>query len=149
MYLRYCCLLSVWWVLLLTGCAYSSTASSPAPAPPGRAVAENRNTTSTVVEPNGVVTLNDAVRFALVNHPALRAFSWERRAAEARALQAGLLPNPELDVGIEEFGGAGARRGFEGAETSIELGQLIELGDKRFRRTRVAEIEKDLAQWGY
>jgi len=149
MYVRSRCFLSVWLALLGTGCAYKSTASSPSQARPGRAVAENRNPTSAVVEPNGVVTLNDAVRFALINHPTLRAFPWEQRAAEARTLQASLLPNPELEVEIEEFGGTSNRRGFDGAETSIQLGQLIELGGKRAKRMKLAGIERDLIQSGY
>ena len=128
---------SVWLVLLLMGGACAATASSPSRA------------ADAAVEPNGVVTLTDAVRFALVNHPALRAFPWERRAAEALALQAGRRPNPELEVEVEEFAGAGDRRGFDGAETSIQLGQLIELGGKRAKRAKLAGIEADLVQSDY
>jgi len=97
-------------------------------------------------DPKGTITLRDAVAFALINNPKLKAFSLDIRAAEARKLQAGLLPNPEIDLGIEEFGGTGGRAGFDSSETSIQIGQLIELADKRSKRTHLATIEKDLAE---
>ena len=98
-----------------------------------------------IAEPTGVITLRDAAAFALVNNPELRAFYLEIRAAEARKLQAGLLPNPKIGVEVEEFGGTDERRGFDSAETRIELGQLIELGGKRSKRVRVASLEESLA----
>jgi len=97
----------------------------------------------------GTITLRDAVALALVNNPKLKAFSLDIRAAEARKLQAGLLPNPEIDVEVEEFGGTGDRAGFDSSETSIRIGQLIELADKRSKRTHLADIEKDLAEFDF
>ena len=94
----------------------------------------------------GTITLRDAVALALVNNPKLKAFSLDIRAAEARKLQAGLLPNPEIDVEVEEFGGTGDRAGFDSSETSIQIGQLIELADKRSRRKDLAALEKNLAE---
>ena len=96
--------------------------------------------------PTGTITLRDAVALALVNNPKLKAFSLDIRAAEARKLQAGLLPNPEIDLEVEEFGGTGGLAGFESSQTSIQIGQLIELSDKRSKRTHLAALEKDLAE---
>ena len=93
-------------------------------------------------ELTGTITLRDAVAHALVNNPKLKAFSLDIRAAEARKLQAGLLPNPEIKVEVEEFGGMDDRAGFDSSETSIQIGQLIELADKRSKRTHLADIEK-------
>ncbi len=57
-----------------------------------------------VAEPNGVITLRQALALALVHNPELRAFSWEVRASEARRLQASLLPNPEIeDIDLSNF----------------------------------------------
>jgi cobalt-zinc-cadmium efflux system outer membrane protein len=97
-------------------------------------------------DPTGTITLRNAVALALINSPKLKAFSLDIRAAEARKLQAGLLPNPEIDLEIEEFGGTGGRAGFDSSETSIQIGQLIELADKRSKRTHLAALEKDLAE---
>jgi len=100
-------------------------------------------------EPNGVMTLSEALAMALMHNPELRAFSWELRVSEARQLQERPLPNPELQVEVEEVGGTGERTDFDGAETTIQLSQLIELGDKRAKRIKVAELEKELARWDY
>jgi cobalt-zinc-cadmium efflux system outer membrane protein len=84
-----------------------------------------------------------------MNNPGLAAFSWEVRAGDARTLQAGLLPNPELETEIEGIGGTGEQKRFDGTETTIALNQLIELGRKRSKRKRVAALERDLAGWDY
>lgn len=99
--------------------------------------------------PTGTITLRDAVAYALIHNPDLKAFSFEVRAAEARVLQAGLLPNPEIAVEIEEFGGGGARSGFDSAETTIQLGQLIELGGKRDKRIRLVSLDEERTRWAY
>jgi cobalt-zinc-cadmium efflux system outer membrane protein len=108
----------------------------------------NPNTAPAIIpeEPTGTITLRDAVAIALINNPKLKAFSLDIRAAEARKLQAGLLPNPEIKVQIEEFGGTGGMAGFDSTETSIQIGQLIELANKRSKRTHLATLEKNLAE---
>jgi cobalt-zinc-cadmium efflux system outer membrane protein len=98
-------------------------------------------------EPTGVLTLRQALALALLQNPALASAAWEVRAGEARTLQAGLLLNPEFGVEVENFAGSGEFRGFDVAETTITLGQVIELGGKRLRRARVAALERDLAAW--
>lgn len=100
-------------------------------------------------EPSDELSLRDALALALLKSPELAVFSWEVRAANARILQASLIPNPELGVEVENFGGSGTQKSFEGAESTIALSQLIELGGKRDKRTRVATLERDLAGWDY
>ena len=100
-------------------------------------------------EPTGQLTLRAAFATALLNSPALAAFSWEARAREAGAMQAGRLPNPEFSLEVEEFGGGGDRSAFDGADTTVRFGQVFELGAKRAKRQRVATLERDLAAWDY
>ena len=100
-------------------------------------------------EPNGIISLGDVLALTLVRNPELSAYSYEIRVREAQALQGNLLPNPELGVRTEEFGGTGDTRGFDGAETTIEVSQLIELADKRAKRTSVAKLDTELADWDY
>ncbi|MHC4640366.1 MAG: TolC family protein [Planctomycetota bacterium] len=105
--------------------------------------------TSQISEPNGVLTLSQALALALMKNPELKAFSLQIRVSQARELQAGLWPNPALDVEVEEVGGTGQRSGFDAAETTIQLSQLIELGDKRTKRRKLASLEKELAGSDY
>jgi len=116
--------------------------------PPGNTSAQTDAATLSD-EPTGAITLRDALSYALMHNPKLAAFSYEIRAAEARALQAGLWPNPELEVEAENVGGTGELSGFGAAETTIGLGQLIELAGKRAKRRRVASLEGSLAEWDY
>ena len=102
-----------------------------------------------ISEPTGDITLRQALALALMHNPELKAFSWDVRASQARQLQASLWPNPVLGVEVEEVGGTGQRSGFDAAETTIQLSQLIELGDKRGKRTKLASLEKELAGSDY
>jgi cobalt-zinc-cadmium efflux system outer membrane protein len=95
------------------------------------------------------ITLSNAFALVLGNNSSLAAFGEDIRAKDAAAMQAGRLPNPELAVEVENFAGRDAREGFDGAETSISLSQLIELGGKRHKRQRIAALEKELADWDY
>lgn len=98
-------------------------------------------------EPEGPITLADAVALALDKNPELAAFSVERRVAEGRVIQSGLLPNPELSALAENIGGAKELTG--GGQTTIQLSQLIELGGKRYARTHVAQLSQGLAEKDY
>lgn len=100
-------------------------------------------------EPIGVVTLRDVLALAVSRNPELAIYPYDLRVADARMLQAGLWPNPGLEVEIEEVGGTGGRSGFDGAETTVRIDQPIELGGKRAKRVRVAQLDKELAQWDY
>jgi cobalt-zinc-cadmium efflux system outer membrane protein len=97
----------------------------------------------------GILTLRQVLSLALMRNPELASFSWEVRMAEARTLQAGLLPNPEIEIAMEEFGGARERSDFDAMETTFALSHLFELGGKRSKRTRLAALERDLAGWDY
>lgn len=105
--------------------------------------------------PIGDLALRDALGLALLHSPELAAFAWETRAREARALQAGRLPNPVLEVLAEDLAEAAALRGGAGGrrliqpQTTIQLSQLIELGGKRAARQKLAALNRDLAAWDY
>lgn len=135
---------------LLAGCAstgrYSAT---PPPRSLGAeyAAVEATNEAAQEVLVPDVVKLTDAWALALRANPELAAFSRNVRAAEAQVLQAGVLPNPELEVELEEYDRAG--EGFDSAELAVGIGQLFELGGKRRWRMRMAEAEGELAGWDY
>lgn len=99
--------------------------------------------------PAGALTLQQALADGLMSSPDLVVFAWDVRAAEARELQAALLPNPELSTEVENFAGNNEMQGFKSAETTVQISQLFELGGKRGYRKRTAELEKNLAGWEY
>lgn len=93
---------------------------------------------------NPVLSLGDALVRTLEGSPALAAYSWELRAAEARELQAGLRPNPEFEIEVEELGVRS-----EEVEATVLLSQSIELGGKRAARLRLARSDQELSRWDY
>ena len=100
-------------------------------------------------EPEGDLTIADALRAALLHSPALAAVSWEIRSREALALQAGLLPNPEASVETEQFGGTKDRDTIDSHQATLSLAQRVEFGGKRSKRIRLAEADTTLAEWDF
>jgi len=116
--------------------------------PPGKP-SEIESLLQKLDNPSGVMTLQQVLSLALLQGPELKVFSWEIRLAEARALQAGLLPNPEIGTSVENFRGEKDQTGFKSAETTVQISQRMELGGKRSKRKHLAGIEKNLAGWDY
>jgi len=111
---------------------------------------ESGATESLVVEePTGALTLRKALALALARNPGLAATSWSVRAAEARALQEGLPPNPEMRIRLNDFAGTGTFRGARYSQQVIRLSQIIELGGKAAKRRRAVHLEAALLGWDY
>lgn len=118
---------ALWHACLL--CCWTSpvwAVTLPAPEPP---------------HPVGMLTLGDAVAAALRGHPELEVMAWERRAAEARRLQAGLRPNPELIATLENGPGTGEHSGLSLLETTIQLALPLEPGARRDARLGISGAE--------
>lgn len=62
-------------------------------------------------------------------------------AAEARARQAGVRPNPSLSLEVENFAGSSPYTGLDAHETTLVIGQTLELGGKREARVEAARAE--------
>ena len=97
----------------------------------------------------GAITLGQALEAALLKNPDLQAFSYEVRAREAETLQAGLTFNPMLNVQVENVAGTGNFNGVGQSETTVQLSQRLELGDKRNLRRSSANLSKEIAGWDY
>jgi cobalt-zinc-cadmium efflux system outer membrane protein len=95
------------------------------------------------------LTLSSAIEKTLLQSPALQSFPYQQRAAEAEVLQAGLKPNPVLQANAENVLGTGESRFLSGAELTLSLSQLIEMGDKRQRRINVANVRTTELQHSY
>lgn len=128
-------------------------------------------------EPNGVITLEQAIAAALSSSPDLATYPWDLRVADARIAQARLRPNPEISIEAENvrlgggnptsetsravgLGPDGLLGGFEQvsesgsgvfseAEFTLSLAQTFELGGKRAARILAAEKEREVASWDY
>jgi len=72
-----------------------------------------------IEEPQGALSLEEVLRAALLQNPELSATAFKVRTAEARTLQAGLLPNPELELEFENFGGTEEVRGVDASESTF------------------------------
>ncbi|MDQ8190236.1 TolC family protein [Roseibacillus persicicus] len=94
----------------------------------------------------GAITRENAIRHALGYSPILQSQRAELRALQAETVQAGLPPNPELGIEIENFAGSGGSRGFDGAEITAALSQRLEVAGKRSKRTLVAALETEAAK---
>jgi len=88
------------------------------------------------------LTLAEAIASALERNPDLRATRYELTAAQGRITQAGLRINPTLDLELENFAGTGDVHGIGVMETTLSVGQVIELGNKRDLRVAVAESDR-------
>ncbi len=119
--------LSVTVLLLLAGFA----SSQPCPLP--------------AEIPQAEINLTDAVARAIACNPALASAASKVLAAEARVQQAGLFPNPELEMEYENFGGQDEFHGFDGADATIAIAQPFPIGGSRARRRDVADAEVQLA----
>jgi outer membrane protein, heavy metal efflux system len=105
--------------------------------------------TPEVAEPAGALTLRQALALTLTHNPELAAVSYDIRIAEARILQAKLLPNPEAQFTSENIAGSGDYSNGKRSENTLLLGQLIELGGKRRARVSEAAFGRDLADFDY
>jgi cobalt-zinc-cadmium efflux system outer membrane protein len=105
---------------------------------------------SLATEPEGKpLNLATALAIALEKSPVLSSFSWDIRAAEARIIQAKLVPNPEISLEGEDFTRADVRSATESMQNTLELSQLIELGGKRNSRVREAQFDREASEWDY
>ncbi len=89
--------------------------------------------------------LDEALRRAAERNPALIAQAYRERAAEAIIEQAGLRPNPTLDLSLENFAGTGRVQGVRGLETTVQASQIFERGGKREKRVALAGRERETA----
>jgi cobalt-zinc-cadmium efflux system outer membrane protein len=91
-------------------------------------------------------TLERALITAGASSPSLEAADAGVRAAGAARKVAGLRPNPEVQVQVENVGGSGPYRGTQSAETTTGVALPIELGGKRSARIAVADARSTRAQ---
>lgn len=95
--------------------------------------------------PATALTLDQLLARAVERSPALSAQRYGERAAEALIEQAGLRPNPQLDVSLEDFAGTGRVQGVRSLQTTVQASQTLERGGKREKRVALASRDRDVA----
>ena len=89
------------------------------------------------------LSLREALSRTLQSNPDLAAYQYVLKAQDGRITQAGLKPNPTLTADLENVLGTGDTSGFDAAELTIGLSQLIELGGLRDKRIASARIGRE------
>lgn len=146
-------------LVLAAGCASEETLiEPPSKSTLGERVYEqspalnqniNKQSDSDSVTISERLTFSDALAKTLLKNPQLQSYAWQIRVKEAERIQASLLPNPELEAEMENFGGTGPFESFDNREMTIKLGQKVLLGADRMKAKRVAALNKELAGWDY
>lgn len=101
-------------------------------------------------KPTQTLGLQQAVRKTLAQNPTLLAFGHQFEAQAGRVQQAGLKPNPELTLAVEDAFGSGELTGMDTAETTLGISWVLEGQQRRERvnaaqaRTSVLEVERDI-----
>jgi cobalt-zinc-cadmium efflux system outer membrane protein len=98
-------------------------------------------------ETSGALTLSRALHRALAANPKLGAADRDIGIAAGKRLQAGAIPNPEVSFELDNAFGTGDYRSLRSAETTLQLGQLIELGGKHQARIAAGTAALDAAYW--
>ncbi|MCX4186301.1 TolC family protein [Methylophaga sp. OBS4] len=98
---------------------------------------------------SAAIDLSTAAQRTLESNPQLQLYPYHVRALEGESLQAGLKPNPRLNVDLENAFGTGDSRFLSGSELTLSLSQVIELGGKPERRADVVNRKSAALQHDY
>ena len=143
---------AIGFVLFVAGIARAQEQSAIVSKPPKpRTVSDNAETVPTsksslihsYFDPVQGVSANEIVRRALAANGELAAVRMEIERSRARLRQAGLRPNPTIDV--EQSTGRFTGSTGEG-EVSVGVAVPIELGGKRRRRIELARAELEASE---
>ncbi len=130
-----------WMVLLLGLAAFVSV-----PVYAARSRAETPQPAATTPRLVNELSLPEALALTLERNPNLAVSAQEIAARSALVSQAGLRPNPTLGITQENFGNGTLSNGTDGPATTLQFGQLLELGGKRAARAQVASEAQTVAE---
>ncbi|MGQ0501285.1 MAG: TolC family protein [Panacagrimonas sp.] len=95
------------------------------------------------------LSLREALSRTLQSSPDLAAFQFALKAQDGRIAQAGLRPLPSLTGALENVLGTGDTRGFQSAELTIGLSQLIDVAGLRDQRIVSAQLGRSDLETGH
>ena len=80
------------------------------------------------------LTLATAIKRTLAENPAFKVFTLRQAALDGQQQTQALAPGYQLGFEAENFAGTGQLKGFDGAEFTVSLSSVIEMGGKRDAR---------------
>lgn len=101
-------------------------------------VSDSHSLSSLDLETLDSLSVEDAIRYAIGQSPSLRAAGYRIDAASGRVIQAGLYPNPSLELGGEAIGSDAGSAG----ETAYIIEQEIVLGGRLDRARDIAHSDE-------
>lgn len=96
------------------------------------------NSTHLAAVESANLSWQEAARLTLEKNPSLMAFGYQLDAQRGRITQAGLKPNPELSLSIEDALGTGDFQSLDHSETTLGISWVLE-GKQRRARVNTAE----------
>jgi len=93
---------------------------------------------------NNSLTLNAALKRAIELNPSLKVFEFRNSALSGQMQIAALKPAYELGIDAENFSGADELSGFDGAELTVSLSSVLEMGDKRSARQGIVSSSRSV-----
>jgi cobalt-zinc-cadmium efflux system outer membrane protein len=96
-----------------------------------------------------IITLDQVIKRVMQKNQILLANKYSILAKEGGIIQASLIPNPEIEVEMENFGGSGETFGFNQAESNVQVSQTILLGRKRKKKVELAKLDKVISLRDY
>lgn len=92
----------------------------------------------------GVISLRDALEATLAANPQLRSFPLRAEALLGEKETADLKPAFRIEAEVEDALGTGDIKDFTGAEATLRLSNIVEMGDKRAARLGVVNRRIDV-----
>ena len=80
------------------------------------------------------LTLATAIKRTLAENPAFKVFTLRQASLDGQQQTQALAPGYQLGFEAENFAGTGQLKGFDGAEFTVSLSSVIEMGGKRDAR---------------
>ncbi|MCB1702137.1 MAG: TolC family protein [Pseudomonadales bacterium] len=90
------------------------------------------------------MTLHSAVQLALSKNPELQVYRFRESGLQGLAKTANLRPQFDLSAEAENLGGTNDFNGVDGAEFTLALSSVIELGGKRDARVAAVNAQRQL-----
>ena len=143
-----------WWllgVIVLGGCASYRPLPLDADSAAGTSLAdaaqhiEHPRLTSLTIDPNGPWDDLQLADLAIVISPELRALRAQRKIAGAQVFNAGLLPDPQIGIGVDRPDGSGLVSAFT-LSAGLDIGALL-TRKRRLAGARAAaeQVRNDVA----